>query len=144
MKLLLIAILMFLSNQTYAVEFYQCIDGSGKPHYTNLPADSFDSNCHQKSDRFDYLLKEDYSNLSDGLNKYKSEQDEIDKKFSIGGLELMIPHKDMFDSEVAAEELLETTAKRNDPITTLFRDGREALESVSPKNTQAPSSTNTP
>jgi hypothetical protein len=144
MKIILIPILMFLSIQSYAVEFYQCIDAKGQPHYSNLPADSFDSNCKQKSDRYDYLLKQDYSNLSAGFNKYQSEQDQSDNKFSIGGLELMIPHKDMFDSEVAAEELLETTSKRNDPITNLFRDGREALEPVNSNKKQLPNQIEAP
>lgn len=144
MKIILIPILMFLSIQSHAVEFYQCIDAKGQAHYSNLPAESFDSNCKQKSDRFDYLLKQDYSNLSDGFKKYQSEQVQSDNKFSIGGLELMIPHKDMFDSDVAAEELLETTAKRNDPITKLFRDGRKTLETVKSNNKQLPSPIETP
>ncbi len=144
MKIILITILAFISIQSHAVEFYQCIDGNGQRHYSNLPAESYDSNCKQKSDRYDYLLKQDYSQLSDGYNKFQSEQDESNNKLSIGDLELMIPHKDMFDSKVAAEELLETTSKRNDPITKFLREGREGLESINSRQTQLPNLIDTP
>jgi len=144
MKIILITLLSILPIKVYAIEFYQCVDANGQRHYTNLPAESLDSNCMQNSDRFDYLLKQDYSNLSNGYNRIKSNLGKDKNTFSIGNLELMIPHKDMFDSDVAAEELLETTARRNDPVTRFLREGREALEDASSTNRQSPNSIRTP
>ncbi len=63
MKIIIIAVLMVLSHQSYAVEFHQCIDQKGQQHFTNLPPQSLGSNCKETTDRYSYLINQDYSNL---------------------------------------------------------------------------------
>ena len=70
MKILIITILMSFTVQSYAVEFHQCIDKIGQQHFTNLPALSLDSNCKEKTDRYSYLINQDYSNLEQRYKEY--------------------------------------------------------------------------
>ena len=133
MKIILIPILMFLSIQSYAVEFYQCIDGKGQPHYSNLPAESFDSNCKQKSDRYDYLLKQDYSNLENKFNNYT--ESVIDQEQTDGSLltieNFIDPVKDILDPDKALDQLLESSTNRDENMATEFFNARtNAIESV--------------
>lgn len=133
MKIILIPILMFLSIQSYAVEFYQCIDAKGQPHYSNLPAESLDSNCKQKSDRYDYLLKQDYSNLENEFNNYtESVIDQEQTDDSLLSIDNIIdPIKDILDPDIALEQLLETSTNADENMATEFFNARsKAVESI--------------
>ncbi len=68
MKLLIIAVLMLFSLQSYALEFHRCVDEKGRQHFTNLPAQTLDANCKLKTDQYSYMFNQDYSKLE---NLYK-------------------------------------------------------------------------
>ncbi|GJM06068.1 MAG: hypothetical protein DHS20C09_20640 [marine bacterium B5-7] len=137
MKILFIVLSVLFSSQSYAVEFYQCIDQKGHKHFTNLSADSLDSNCQPKTDRYSYLLGQDYSNLEHKLENYTQifETQELEREqtgdSAITSKSFIDPVKDLFDSDKALEQLLEASNKREKNMATEFFDARSnAVESV--------------
>lgn len=135
MKIIIFISLLFLSTAAYSVEFYRCLDASGKVHLTTMPKSSLDANCRQKTDHFAALLQQDYLNLSNEFKKYEvTVEDDTSgnqpSEFSIGDTKFKIPGKHIFDSDAAYEELMETTSKRDDPITNFFRARTDTIESI--------------
>jgi trehalose-6-phosphate synthase len=133
MKLLIIATLMIFSSQSYAVEFYQCTDKKGRQHFTNLPASSLDSNCKQKTDRYTYLINQDYSNLENKLKNY-SETLETDEQFDDALLSIdnfTDPIKNILDPDKALEQLLDNATNKDENMATEFFNARsKAIESI--------------
>ncbi len=126
MKSLIIATLMLISFQLYAVEFYQCIDKKGRQHYTNLPASSLDSNCKQKTDRYSYLINQDYSNIENILKNH-SEKLETQDQFDDALLSIdnfTDPVKNNLDPEKALEQLLNNTTNKDDNMVTEISTAR--------------------
>lgn len=133
MKVLIFAVLLFSSIQIYAVEFHQCIDKKGQQHFTNLPAESLDLYCNQKTDRYSYLINQDYSNLENKLKNYiEPVEAQIQTNDSLITTENFIdPIKDILDSDKALEQLLETSTKTDENMATEFFNARSnAIESV--------------
>jgi len=133
MKLLIIATLMIFSIPSYAIEFYQCIDKKGLQHFTNLPASSLDSNCKQKTDRYSYLINQDYSNLENKLKNY-SESLETQEQFDDALLSIdnfIEPVKSILDPDKALEQLVENATNKDENMATEFFNARsKAIESI--------------
>jgi len=133
MKVLIITVLMLLSVKSYSVEFHKCIDKKGQQHYTNLPAQSLDSNCKQKTDRYSYLLNQDYSNLENRLINY-TESVEAQEKTDESLLTIdsfIDPLEDLLDPDKALIQLLETSTNKDGNMATEFFNARtNAVESV--------------
>ena len=133
MNVLFIVFSILFSAQSYAVEFYQCVDKKGQQHFTNLPAASLDSNCKQRTDRYTYLLEQDYSDLENRLKNYTVPEDiHIQTDDSLLTIDNFLdPVKDLLDPDKALEQLLETSTSKDANMATEFFNARsDAIESV--------------
>ena len=157
MKLLLFTLSTLTVFPVQAVDFYRCVDENGIAHFTNLPASSLNSNCEQQNDSFSVMLNEDYQNLSQEHEKY--EISNVEDSTDFGELNddnaalhmdinrdngadasdeeemklfgaIKIPTKNIFDPDVAEEELFSTIEKRDDVITRAIRGRTKALETI--------------
>ena len=119
------------SIPVYAIEFYQCIDSEGQSHFTNLPKSTLDSDCRPKNDQYMVMLNQDYQNLENEFLKYETSEEET---FDILDVTLDSASKsisELFDADMALEELLENTQdKRNNFATDFFKARTEAVESI--------------
>ena len=137
MKILSITILTLLSFPSLAVELYSCTDDSGKTHYTNLPENSLDSNCHSK-DHYTVMLEQDYANLASIYQQYEVEEiEEVDKDTpldlttsDISPDAIKSKVSDIFDPDKALEELMEATEDRDDVFTRAMRGRSEGIKNV--------------
>lgn len=131
MKLLLFTILMMLSFSTSAVEFYQCIDDKGHPHFTNLPKSSLDSNCSLKTDHFSLMLNQDYLNLANEFKKYEVNKEEELDEIMLSLDSITQPVMDILDPDKALDELVDASLnKRENAATKLFKARSKAVEQI--------------
>lgn len=133
MKLLLITILTFFSIQIHAVEFYQCTDKKEQQHYTNLPASSLDANCKQKTDRYAYMINQDYSNIENNFKRYTEideTQEQIDESLlTIDNFTDTV--QNILDPDKALEQLVENATNKDENMATEFFNARtKAIESI--------------
>lgn len=114
MKILVITSLFLFATNIAAIEFYKCTDEKGQVHFSNLSADTLDSNCNPEDDRYALMLQEDYSNLEIEFNKYNSDLTKIenDDESLLQIDSLIHTTKNLMDSDKALDELLENSTNQ--------------------------------
>lgn len=141
MKLLLFTLLISISFSSKAIELNSCTDESGNMHYINLPLSSLDSNCKPK-DLYSVMLQQDYDNLSHIYSEHESvsktanviETDtsdslNTDKSNTLTG-KLKNKISDIFDSDKALDELIQTTEDRDDFFTNAMRGRSKGINNI--------------
>ena len=126
MKIKLIVFLFFITSQTLAdVQFYRCVDSSGKAHYSNIPLD-MNADCQDRINRYVHMLEQDYQNLDQEYNKYRqTEQEEFVENKDAGQRSVT----NIFDSDQALEQLLQVSDENRDSTASKrFRARSDAVE----------------
>lgn len=116
MKFLPLLALWVIAFPAYSVEFYKCVDTDGKSHFTNLPRNSLDRNCVQKTNLYALMLDEDYQNLNMESRKY--EQGDNDES----QLEEIKQQLDGMVEPDKSDELLKNTQNKPGNTATLETD----------------------
>lgn len=133
MKILLFTLLISISISSNAIELNSCTDESGMTHYTNLPINSLDSHCKPK-DLFSTMLQQDYDNLINLYPDYNTEADNVESLNTDKNITLTKKLKnkisDVFDSEKAFDELMQSTEDRDDFFTKAIRGRSEGIKNI--------------